>query len=154
MKRRRQLGPVFRSIIWTHLKALDVCWWNLNTPCTEIIVLYLISKYVYFIYIKLYFYVKYQEEQTSLIPIESGVQQGSVLEPVLYLLYIAKFPTLRQTIVATFEDYTSVLASHSDPKIASNLHLDRRLPDLAETHLVKKITIESKTQTNVLDPRP
>jgi hypothetical protein len=63
--------------------------------------------------------VKCQEEQTSLIPIESGVQQGSVLGPFLYLLYTANFPTLRQTIVATFADYTAILASHSDPKIAS-----------------------------------
>jgi hypothetical protein len=30
-------------------------------------------------------------------------------------------PTLRQTTVATFADDTAVLASHSDPKIASNL---------------------------------
>jgi histone H2A len=64
--------------------------------------------------------VKYQE-QTSLIPIESGVQQGSVLGRVLYLLYTADMPTLRQTTVATFTDDTAVLASHSDPKIASNL---------------------------------
>jgi hypothetical protein len=63
-----------------------------------------------------YFYVKYQEEQTALIPIESGVQQGSVLGPVLYLLYTADLPTLRQTTVATFADDTAVSTSHSDPK--------------------------------------
>jgi hypothetical protein len=33
MRRRRQLGLIFRSIPWTHLQALDVCRWNLNTPC-------------------------------------------------------------------------------------------------------------------------
>jgi predicted GTPase len=36
-------------------------------------------------------------------------------------LYAADLPTLRQTTVATFADNTAVLASHSDPKIASNL---------------------------------
>jgi hypothetical protein len=65
--------------------------------------------------------VKYQEEQTSLIPIELDVPQGSVLWPVLYLLYTADLLTLRQTTVATFADDTTVLASHSNPKIASKL---------------------------------
>jgi hypothetical protein len=36
-------------------------------------------------------------------------------------LYTADLPTIRQTTVATFADDTAVLASHSDPKIASNL---------------------------------
>jgi hypothetical protein len=32
-RRRRQPGLIFRSVPWTHLQALKVCRWNLNTPC-------------------------------------------------------------------------------------------------------------------------
>lgn len=68
-----------------------------------------------------FYYVKYQEERSPLLPIKSGVPQGSVLGPVLYLLYTADLPTLQQTEVATFADDTAVLASHSNPKEASHM---------------------------------
>lgn len=73
------------------------------------------------------FFIRYQEEHTSLFPINAGVPQGSVLGPILYLLYTADFPTTRSTTIATFADDTVILASHTDPKIASvklQLHLN------------------------------
>jgi hypothetical protein len=39
MRRRRQLGLIFRSVPWTHLQALKVCRWNLNTPCVYIYII-------------------------------------------------------------------------------------------------------------------
>lgn len=78
----------------------------------------------YFLIIKSYlqdrhFLVKHVDEQTSLHPINAGVPQGSVLGPILYLLYTADLPTKPNIITATFADDTAVLASHKEPHMAS-----------------------------------
>jgi len=49
---------------------------------------------------------------TQLKDINSGVQ-GSVLGPVLYLLYTADLP-VAHTITATYADDTAILMTHKD----------------------------------------
>lgn len=63
-----------------------------------------------------YFLISYQEE---LQPIKSGVLQRSVLDPLLYLLFTSDLISTQQTIIGTFADDTTVLATHKDPKVAS-----------------------------------
>lgn len=67
-----------------------------------------------------FFMVKHQEEVTDLIPIQSGVPQGSVLGPVLYLIYTADIPVTPNTFTATFADDTVILATSELPRFASD----------------------------------
>jgi len=61
-----------------------------------------------------YFRVKQDNEYSGLKPIKAGVPQGSVLGPVLYLLYTSDLPQLEGTTVATFADDTSITAVGGD----------------------------------------
>lgn len=66
-----------------------------------------------------YFLVKEHEAMSELHEISSGVPQGSVLGPILYLLYTADLPMTRGTTMATFADDTAILTGHTDPVTAS-----------------------------------
>jgi hypothetical protein len=72
--------------------------------------------------------VKHQDVCTSLHTIQSGVPQGSILGPVLYSIYTADLPVSNLTLTATYADDTAIMASHTDPIIATQLlqqHLDK-----------------------------
>jgi hypothetical protein len=65
------------------------------------------------------FQVRYQEEYTPLYNIQSGVPQGGILGPILYLIYTADMPETEHTLTATYADDTAILASHQNPITAS-----------------------------------
>lgn len=56
-----------------------------------------------------YFRVKYEDEYSYLKKILAGVPQGSVLGPVLYLLYTRDLPISEEASMATFADDTAIL---------------------------------------------
>ena len=66
------------------------------------------------------FYVHYGEAESSDKSIAAGVPQGSVLGPILYLLYTADIPSHKDTTLATFADDTAVLSPHANYNIATS----------------------------------
>lgn len=69
-----------------------------------------------------HFYVQYNDEHSNLREIEAGVPQGSVLGPILYLLFTADIPKplTQDSMLATFADDTVILSSHSCLQAATN----------------------------------
>lgn len=89
----------------------------------------------YFLFIKSYlkdrfFYVKEEDEMTDLRIINSGVPQGSILGPTLYLVYTFDIPQTNNVMIGTFADDTALLAVDRSPINASKL-LQESLNDIS-----------------------
>ncbi|KAL1132358.1 hypothetical protein AAG570_010314 [Ranatra chinensis] len=75
-----------------------------------------------------YSVVCHGEKLSGYIQIKASVPQGSVLGPLLYLVYTADIPTQTSTSMATFADDICILSSHPDPNSVSlslQNHLNR-----------------------------
>jgi hypothetical protein len=77
------------------------------------------------------FETKINGETSSRFHIHSGVPQGSILGPLLYVLYTSDLPTSRETTLSIFADDKGIFATHEDPTIAS-LYLQGHL------HIIEK----------------
>ena len=67
-----------------------------------------------------YFQVKMENTLSQYYPVQAGVPQGSVLGPLLYLIFMADIPTSEDTLIATFADDTPILSSDTNPIRASD----------------------------------
>lgn len=65
------------------------------------------------------FRIKHEEAYSSFKEIRAGVPQGSVLGPVLYLLYTCDIPKTRGVTLATFADDTALLATGTNNEEAA-----------------------------------
>jgi hypothetical protein len=70
--------------------------------------------------------VKINSDNSNIHYIHSGVPQGSVLGPFLYLLYTADLPTTDNTVLATFADDTAILSTDTNLNTAT-YHLQHHL---------------------------
>jgi len=95
-----------------------------------------------------YFQVKYNNSYSACHEVLSGVPQGSVLGPLLYLLFTADLPTTNHTTIATFADDTGLLAVHSDPIVASQ-HLQHHLNILQAWFDTWKIKVNQAKSAHV-----
>jgi hypothetical protein len=66
-----------------------------------------------------YFQVKIEDKLSNDQVIKAGGPQGSVIKPLLYLIYTADAPTWDDTLIATFADDTAIVSSDEDPARAS-----------------------------------
>ena len=94
------------------------------------------------------FQVRYQEECTTLHAIQSGVPQGSILGPILYLLHTADLPETANTMTATYADDTAILASHENSNTASQ-HLQHHLHQLEKWLKKWRIKVNENKSTHV-----
>jgi hypothetical protein len=67
-----------------------------------------------------FFQIRVNNYVSNIHNIKSGVPQGSVLGPFLYLLHTADLITTNNTVLATFADDTAILSANQDPLIASS----------------------------------
>lgn len=78
----------------------------------------------YYNFIKFYlcnrkFRTRASEDLSNMKPITSGEPQGSVLDPLLYLLFTANLRVDQNTIMATFADDTIIFSTNDDPKLST-----------------------------------
>lgn len=92
------------------------------------------------------FSVKLENSQSSVKTITAGVPQGSVLGPLLYLIYVSDFPADNSLTIAQFADDVAVLSKGSCEATANQIQeFVNRIDDWCVKWKVKMNPRKSKT---------
>lgn len=85
---------------------------------------------------------------SDLFEIRSGVPQGSILGPVLYLIYTADIPIDDKTTIATYADDTAIMCVNPNPAIAS-ANLQKHIFEIEEWLKIWRIKANQSKSVHV-----
>ena len=92
------------------------------------------------------FRTRVKGEVSALFPINSGVPQGSVLGPILYLLFTSDLQQAPNVTIGTFADDTVILTCHSNVLRASSCLQEHLIILQSWLHTLKiKINVSNST---------
>lgn len=94
------------------------------------------------------FQIKCRNSTSTIHPITAGIPQGSVLGPLLYIIFTYDIPKQAGVTVNTYADDTAILATDSNPISASNI-LQRYLITLQQWFATWRIKINENKSTHV-----
>jgi len=92
------------------------------------------------------FRVKDQETYSDYYPIQAGVPQGSVLAPLLYLIYTADIPVPANSFIGAFADDTAIMTSDKS-QFKANIKLQKSLDKIYKWTTDWKIKL-NETKSN------
>jgi len=94
-------------------------------------------------------YVVFNQNSSDLAPITCGVPQGSILGPLLFLLYINDLPLCSKNAdFILFADDTNILFSHQDHKILENI-INNEMNVISNWFKMNKLSLNVK-KTNFM----
>ena len=97
-------------------------------------------------------YVQLENSKSSLKPIKCGVPQGSILGPLLYLIYVNDIENSCDSNILSFADDTTIYSSHSD--INSLLKWEMYINNLYTWFCTNKLSLNAgKTKYIIIKPR-
>lgn len=94
------------------------------------------------------FRVKQGSEYSKIKPVSAGVPQGSVLGPIIYLLYTRDIPVNEDTTMATFADDTAVLAVGDTVEEAS-IKLQRSINNISTWMKKWRLKLNESKSTHI-----
>lgn len=94
------------------------------------------------------FRIKQEDAYSQLRNIQAGVPQGSILGPLLYLLYTSDVPESDNTIMATFADDTAILSVSETEEVAKR-NLQKALNTVVEWTRKWRIKLNSAKSVQV-----
>ena len=95
-----------------------------------------------------FFRVSQGQALSNFFPVRAGVPQGSILSPILYMIYTADLPQHPSTVLASFADDKAILSTNEDPVTAS-LHLQEHLDSLQTWFRKWKIKVNPQKSVHI-----